>query len=205
LPKILPVMLAGERAWHVDPDAAALWRAGQQRWLAGARRLADWLAREERLAPPWTVATAADMIWSLMSPDLLNGLMHERHWSPKRIGKHLAVLLTSTFVRDQGGHPMYAIIRKNTYDPAKLAHASPALAEFRELHAAQPGYAGSIDVDAGDGQRVIVNLWQTEQDARAGMTVLVPHLQRLLEPLMTSPSQLVGVGEVAASDLTRQR
>jgi hypothetical protein len=99
---------------------------------------------------------------------------------------------------------MYAIIRKNTYDPAKAAHAAPALTEFQELHAAQPGYAGSIEVDAGDGQRIIVNLWQTEQDARAGMMVLVPHLQRLLEPLMTGPSQLIGVGEVAASDLTRQ-
>jgi hypothetical protein len=61
---------------------------------------------------------------------------------------------------------MYAIIRKNAYDPAKLAHAGPALAEFQDLHAAQPGYAGSIDVDAGDGKRIIVNLWQTEQDAR---------------------------------------
>ena len=99
---------------------------------------------------------------------------------------------------------MYAIIRKNTYDPGKLAQAGPALAEFQALHAAQPGYAGSIDVDAGDGQRVIVNLWQTEQDARAGLEALVPHLQRLLEPLMTGPSQLVGFGEVAASDLTRQ-
>ncbi len=100
---------------------------------------------------------------------------------------------------------MYAIIRKNTYDPARLAHAGPALAEFQELHAAQPGYAGSIDIDAGDGQRIVVNLWQTEHDARAGMTVLVPHLQRLLEPLMTSPSQLIGVGEIAASDLTPPR
>jgi hypothetical protein len=99
---------------------------------------------------------------------------------------------------------MYAIIRKNTYDPAKLAHAGHALAEFQALHAAQPGYAGSIDVDAGDGQRIIVNLWQTEQNARAGQTVLVPHLQRLLEPLMAGPSQFVGFGEVAASDLTRQ-
>jgi hypothetical protein len=99
---------------------------------------------------------------------------------------------------------MYAIIRKNTYDPAKLAEAGPALTEFQGLHAAQRGYAGSIDVDAGDGQRIVVNLWQSEQEARAGQTVLVPHLQRLIEPLMTGPSQLVGFGQVAASDLTRQ-
>ena len=99
---------------------------------------------------------------------------------------------------------MYAIIRKNTYDPGKLAQAGPALAEFQALHAAQPGYAGSIDVDTGQGQRIIVNLWHTEQDARAGMTLLIPHVERLLQPLMAGPSQLVGTGELAASDLTPQ-
>ncbi len=82
---------------------------------------------------------------------------------------------------------MFAIIRKNTYDPTKLAHAGPALAEFQALHAAQPGYAGSIDIDVGDGQRIVVNLWRTEQDARADLEALVPHLQRLLEPLMAGP------------------
>lgn len=96
---------------------------------------------------------------------------------------------------------MYAIIRKNTYDPGKLAQAGPALAEFQALHAAQPGYIGSIDVDTGQGQRIIVNLWHTERHARAGMTVLVPQVQRLLGPLMIGLSQLIGSGEVAASDL----
>jgi AcrR family transcriptional regulator len=100
-PKILPVMLAAERARHVDPAAADLWRTGQHRWLLGARRLADWLAREDRLAPPWTPATAADMIWALMSPDLLNRLWHERRWPPRRIADHLAALLTSTFATHQ--------------------------------------------------------------------------------------------------------
>jgi hypothetical protein len=97
---------------------------------------------------------------------------------------------------------MYAIVRKNTYDPGKLAEAGPALAEFQALHAAQPGYAGSIDIDSGHGQRLIVNLWHTEQHARAGMTVLIPHVQRLLGPLMACPSQVLGSGEVAASDMT---
>jgi hypothetical protein len=100
---------------------------------------------------------------------------------------------------------MYAIIRKNTYDPGKLAQAGPALAEFQALHAAQPGYLGSIDVDTGQGQRLIVNLWHTEQHARAGMTALIPHAQRLLGPLMTGPSELLGAGEAATTDLPPQR
>ncbi len=100
---------------------------------------------------------------------------------------------------------MYAIIRKNAFDPEKLAHAPETLSEFRELHSAQPGYTGSIEIDVGDGQRVVVNLWETEQDASAGQVTLVPHVQRLLEPLMAGPSQLVAVGEVAATDLAPQR
>lgn len=96
-PRILPVMQAAERARHIDPDAANLWHAGQQRWLAGARRLADWLAREDSLAEPWTPADAADMIWSLMSIDLLERLLNQRRWSARRIGEHLAHLLTSAF------------------------------------------------------------------------------------------------------------
>ena len=100
---------------------------------------------------------------------------------------------------------MYAIIRKNTYDPGKLAQAGPALAELQALHAAQPGYAGGIDVDTGQGQRLIVNLWHTEQHARAAMTVLLPHVQRLLGPLMAGPSQLLAAGEVATTDLPPQR
>ena len=102
-PKILPVMQAAERARHVDPDAAALWETGQKRWLAGARRLAEWLAEEGRLAEGWTPATAADMIWSLMSPELLDRLMTERRWSPRRIGEQLGLLLTSTFASAQEG------------------------------------------------------------------------------------------------------
>ena len=102
-PRILPVMQAAERARRVDPDAADLWRTGQQRWLTGARRLADWLAQESSLAEPWTPASAADMIWSLMSIDLLDRLLHQRRWSARRIGDHLALLLTSTFASNQGG------------------------------------------------------------------------------------------------------
>ena len=100
---------------------------------------------------------------------------------------------------------MYAIIRKNTFDPEKLTRAAGTLSEFRKLHSAQPGYAGSIEIDVAAAGRVVINLWETEQDAKAGQAVLVPHVQRLLEPLMAGPSQLIGAGEVAATDLAQQR
>jgi hypothetical protein len=97
---------------------------------------------------------------------------------------------------------MYAILRQYTYDIAMIAHAEEALTAVQELHAAQPGYADSIVVN--DGQRFIaVNLWRTEHDAAAGRGAIGAQVQRLLEPLMTTPSQLLGAGEVVASDLGR--
>jgi AcrR family transcriptional regulator len=101
--RILPVLQAVERARHVDADAAELWRNHQQRWLNGARRLANWLDEEGRLAQPLSPASAADMIWSLMSVDLLDRLLNQRGWSAKRIGEHLAVLFTSAFATDDRG------------------------------------------------------------------------------------------------------
>ena len=91
---------------------------------------------------------------------------------------------------------MYAILRMNTYDPEKLAAAADRMAEFDRLHAAQPGAEGSIGVDLGEGRRFVLNLWESVEASRAGQRVLVPHLQRLLVPLMSGPSQFLGAGPV---------
>ena len=98
---------------------------------------------------------------------------------------------------------MYAVVRRNAFDPDRLAAASAALREFDELHAAQPGFQGTILIEEGDGRRLVVNLWRSEQDARAALAVLVPEVGRLLEPLMSEPSELIGVGTVLAADLPR--
>jgi len=99
-PRILAVARAADRVRRSDPDAAAFWDRSMGNWQAGCRRLVAWLEREGRLAPPWTVDTAADMLWALMSFDVLEGLLVDRHWSPERYAEHLAVLFRSTFVRD---------------------------------------------------------------------------------------------------------
>jgi AcrR family transcriptional regulator len=100
-PRLLPVSRAIDHVRRSDPDAAALWDRSMSNWHAGCRRLMVWLDQEDRLAPPWTVDTAADMLWALMSFDVLEGLLVDRHWSPERYAEHLAVLFRSTFVRDR--------------------------------------------------------------------------------------------------------
>ncbi len=93
---------------------------------------------------------------------------------------------------------MYAILRLNTYDPEKLAAASDRMGEFDRLHAAQPGFEGSASVDLGEGRRFVLNLWDSVESSQAGQRVLVPHLERLLLPLMSAPSQFIGAGPVVS-------
>ena len=100
---------------------------------------------------------------------------------------------------------MYAIVRINTFDEHKLREAATELDRFQQRHAAQPGYAGSLTVDLGAGRQLVVNLWQTDQDATACLNALGPEVQRVLEPLMTAPSQLVGAGSVVSTDLSMHR
>lgn len=96
---------------------------------------------------------------------------------------------------------MYSVIRENFYDPAKLAKAQKQMDEFEAVHAAQPGYRGHMVVDLGNGHMVIVTLWETEPLARKAREALEPEIQRLLVPLMSEPSHLVGAGPVVVSDL----
>ena len=56
-------------------------------------------AGEDRLAPPWRVGTATDMLWALMSFDLLEELLVGRGWPARRYRTHLAALLRATFLK----------------------------------------------------------------------------------------------------------
>ena len=94
---------------------------------------------------------------------------------------------------------MYAILRQYPCAASKRGAVGQTLADIQALHGNQPGYAGSLVID--DGQRLIaVNLWDTEHAAAAARTAIKPQMQRLLEPLMTDPSELIAAGEVLASD-----
>jgi AcrR family transcriptional regulator len=97
-PRIRAVDLALLRAGDDDPDVAALVERGSQLWHDGARSLAQRLADEGQLAEPWTVDTAADLLWSLMFPETLGRLTIDRRWSGERYRELLTVLLRRTLV-----------------------------------------------------------------------------------------------------------
>jgi hypothetical protein len=98
---------------------------------------------------------------------------------------------------------MYSLVRENFYDSGKLSRADNKMEEFHSIHAAQPGYRGNIVVDLGGGHMLIVTLWESESTAHAAREALEPDIQRLLVPLMTKPSHLVGIGHVVANDVSR--
>jgi AcrR family transcriptional regulator len=97
---LIPVGRAFQRGQGTDPDAGHHWDLVMRQWRKSCRRLAERLAAEARLAPPWTVETAADMLWALMSFDVLEALVVDRRWSRKRLARRLSVLLRSTFVSE---------------------------------------------------------------------------------------------------------
>jgi AcrR family transcriptional regulator len=98
--ELIPVGQAFQRVRGTDPDAGHYWDLVMRQWRKSCRRLAEWLAIEARLAAPWTVDTAADMLWALMSFDVLAALVVDRRWSRKRLARRLSVLLGSTFVAE---------------------------------------------------------------------------------------------------------
>ena len=57
----------------------------------------SWLDDEGHLAPPWTVNAAADMMYGLMSFDLLERMCEDRRWSRKRYGETLVLVFRTTF------------------------------------------------------------------------------------------------------------
>jgi AcrR family transcriptional regulator len=104
-PRILAVARAIQRVRRTDPAAASHWRLVMDDQQACCRRLARWLARERRLARPWTEPAAADMLWALMSFELLEELLVDRGWSPARYRSHMAALLAATFLSPEPAGP----------------------------------------------------------------------------------------------------
>lgn len=93
---LIGVARAVERARHDDEDAAALWERSTGAWYSGSRSIAERLDREGFLAQPWTATTAADLMWALMSVELVDGLTATRGWSIDELAARLAVVLRRT-------------------------------------------------------------------------------------------------------------
>ena len=96
--KLLAVDRAIERVRRTDPDAARHRERVARAKMAGCRRLAQRLDDEGVLAPAWTVDSATDMLFALISSDVVEALTVDRRWSKQKLASHLGTLFRSTFV-----------------------------------------------------------------------------------------------------------
>jgi hypothetical protein len=97
---------------------------------------------------------------------------------------------------------MHAVVRETRYPRDMPIEQTPEFKEFQEIHARRPGYRGTVVVNAGDGRFLTVTLWDTADSMAAARMALEPVVERLLNPLMTAPSQLLGTGRVVVDDRT---
>jgi len=66
----------------------------------------------------------------------------------------------------------------------------------------QPSPAiSAASCDVGEGRRFVLNLWESKEHSAAALSVLGPEVGLLLGPLMSGPSEFIGVGNVISSDL----
>jgi hypothetical protein len=98
---------------------------------------------------------------------------------------------------------MFATVREATYGPDQLRQGQAQRDEFAALRDRQPGFAGSVMVDAGDGRTLTLALWESEAHATAARVVLEPEAQRLMAPLWTTPSRVIAQGPVIRTDLVK--
>jgi AcrR family transcriptional regulator len=96
-PQVLGLDRAMQQTWRQDPDAAAHRKRVVAEKLWNCRRLVRWLDQEGRLAGGWTPQSATDMLFALISSDMIEALIVDRRLSRHRLAEHLALLFRSAF------------------------------------------------------------------------------------------------------------
>ena len=79
-PRLAPLVTALQGAASLDSDLKALWREISERRAANMRRFAEDLAQTGSLRAELAIPAAADIIWSLGSPEYYVLLVEQRGW-----------------------------------------------------------------------------------------------------------------------------
>jgi hypothetical protein len=95
---------------------------------------------------------------------------------------------------------MFATVREATFDPEKRRQGQAQLEELVAFRDRQPGFAGIVTVDAGDGRILTLILWESQAHAEAARAVLEPESLRLLAPLQTIRGRAIAQGPVIRAD-----
>lgn len=96
-PALIPVDRAITHVQGQDPDAANHRQRVSAAQRSGCARLARRLADEDRLSEAWTVDTATDMLYALISTDMIERLVTDCGWRQADLAEHLSTLFQKTF------------------------------------------------------------------------------------------------------------
>jgi AcrR family transcriptional regulator len=97
-PRVRAVATAIQRQRRSDPDFAAHWQVVFRGQRQICRHLISGLHRDGLLADAWTVASATDMLWALMSGDFADSLTIDCGWSLSTYTERMATLMRTVFV-----------------------------------------------------------------------------------------------------------
>jgi AcrR family transcriptional regulator len=97
--RVAPMLTIVRDAAGADPEMAEQWRTNQQQRYLAHRTLAEILAAKKALRPGLTVPKAADIIFTLLSPEVYLLLTAERGWTPARWQNWLTDTIAQAILR----------------------------------------------------------------------------------------------------------
>jgi AcrR family transcriptional regulator len=97
--RVAPMLSIVRDAAGADPEMAEQWRSNQHERYLAHRTLAEILAAKKALRPGLTVQNAADIIFTLLSPEVYLLLTVERGWSPAQWQRWLTDTIAQAVLR----------------------------------------------------------------------------------------------------------
>lgn len=97
-PRVAPLVRVMREAAAGDPEIAAALEQLKANRLDGMNEFAAQLAARGALRPGLSRHEAADVLWTLNSPELYDLLVLERGWSARRYGRWIAEQLTAALL-----------------------------------------------------------------------------------------------------------
>jgi AcrR family transcriptional regulator len=99
-PRLMNVDRAITAVQEHDPAAAAHRARVDAKQRESCARIVRWIDDEQRLADGWTVETATDMLFGLISTDLIERLLRTREWDQQQLADGLARLFLHGLTSD---------------------------------------------------------------------------------------------------------
>ena len=96
LERSTPILRVLRSAAEADPEAAELYAEAQRQRYAGQSNIARVLSERRELAV--SEREAADILYTLMSPEVFHTLTHERGWQAERYERWLSQALCATLL-----------------------------------------------------------------------------------------------------------